>query len=96
VDPTPERFRRLALSAPYRWRSLVLEGTWGPHVEPARLRVERPDLVVALPADADEHVVRLDVATGVCVRAREVGGPHDGAGHDLVVVQAGLRGADAP
>ena len=41
-----------------------------------------------LPAYADLHRVRLDVATGVCVRAREVGGPRPGLGHDLVIVQA--------
>lgn len=41
-----------------------------------------------LPAYADAHRVRLDVGTGVCVRTREVGGPWDGQGHDLVLVQA--------
>lgn len=217
MDPTPERFRRLSRSAPYRWKSLVLEGTWGPRIDPVRVRVERPDRVrvehldgtllheerrgslgqgvllsadglgrpyspppapaaepdvdglitttrrpwdegpevpfwqdyrfVAvldpyeladsvevlelaagehggrpaweallrptpeyeprcaccplmrtrdtdlaeglepLPAYADAHRVRLDVGTGVCVRTREVGGPWDGQGHDLVLVQ---------
>ena len=217
MQPTPERFRRLARSAPYRWRVLVLEGTWGPSVAPVRVRVEQPDRVrvesldgivlhetrqgsvgggmvltadgrrqpyvpppaptpevdedglvtterrpwdegpevpmwqdyrfVAvldpyelshavevlevgtvehggrpaweallrptpeyeprcaccplmrtrhtdlaegldpLPAYADAHRIRLDVETGVCVHAREVGGPADGQGHDLVVVQ---------
>lgn len=216
MDPTPERFRRLARSAPYRWRALVLEGTWGPSVQPVRVRVEQPDRVriegldgavvfdgrqgslggaaalpatgqhqpgappllpaphldedglaraerqpwndgpdvpmwqdyrfVAvldpyelsegvdllelravehggrpaweallrptpgyaprctccplmrtphtdlaegleqLPAYADAHRVRLDVGTGVCVRAREVGGPATGQGHDLVLL----------
>lgn len=220
VDPTPERFRRLARSAPYRWRSLLLEGTWGPHDEPVRLLLERPDRVrverldgvvlhdvrqgsvvggavltsdgssrpyltppeplpvldddglvttarrpwdegpevpmwqdyrfvavldpyelsdgvdvvelrevehggrpvweallhptpayeprcaccplmrtrdtdvmeglAPLPAYADAHLVRLDVGTGVCVRAREVGGPADGSGHDLVVLRASV------
>lgn len=218
VDPTPERFRRLARSAPYRWQALVIEGTWGPHVQPVRVRVEQPDLVrverpdggllhevrqgsitggtvlradgrpspylpppspapgydkdglvttarrpwsegpevpmwqdyrfVAvldpyelsdgvevlelgavehggrptweallrptsdysprcaccplmrtrdtdlmeglepLPGYADAHRIRLDVGTGVCVQAREDGGPTDGTGHELVVVQA--------
>ena len=219
MDPTPERFRRLARSAPYRWRTLVLEGTWSSYVvEPVRVRVEQPDHVrvervgggllhevqqgsiggggavlsdgsfvpyvppppptpeldadglvtterrpwdegpevpmwqdyrfVAvldpyelsagveldelravehggrdtweallrptpayeprcaccplmrtrntdlmeglppLPAYADAHRLRLDVQTGVCVQAREVGGPTDGSGHELVVLQA--------
>jgi hypothetical protein len=205
VDPTPERFRRLARSAPYRWSRLVLEGTWGPQVQPVRALVVQPDhvrvdpldgrpeppatgglgpyvpplpvppavdadgLVPAsrrpwsdgpevpfwqdyrfvavldpyelsagvevrdlvavehggrpawqavlrpgpdydprcaccplmqtrqtdldegrdpLPAYADAHLVRLDVGTGVCVLAREVGGPRDGQGHELVVVEA--------
>lgn len=43
MDPTPERFRRLARSAPYRWRALLLEGAWGSRVSAVRLRVERPD-----------------------------------------------------
>lgn len=43
MEPTPERFQRLARSAPYRWRELVLEGSWGPFVRPARVRVELPD-----------------------------------------------------
>lgn len=47
MDPTPERFRRLARSAPYRWWSLLLEGTWGPSVGPLRIRVEQPDLLRA-------------------------------------------------
>jgi hypothetical protein len=219
VDPTPERFRRLARSAPYRWSALVLEGTWGPRGQPSRTFVIRPDwarverldgtpvhegrqgslgagpllpgpegwhapaipalvpppeldadgLVAAarrpwqdgpevpfwqdyrcvavldpyelsegvdvlevaavdhrgrpawqallrpgpdyeprcaccpllrsrasdlmeglepLSAYADAHRVRLDTATGVCVRAREDGGPSDGQGHDLAIVQA--------
>lgn len=216
VDPTPERFRRLARSAPYRWRRLVLDGTWGPRVAAVRVHVERPDRVrvegldgtllhevrqgsnggsavltadgshqpyvpaapaaeldedglvttvrrpwdegpevpmwqdyrfVAVldpyelssavdvlelgsvehggrlaweallrptadysprcsccplmrtrdtdlmegfdpqPAYADAHRVRLDVGTGVCVSAREVGGPTDGSGHELVLLQ---------
>ena len=45
MDPTPERFRRLARSAPYRWRSLLLVGTWGPSVAPLRIGVEQPDRV---------------------------------------------------
>jgi hypothetical protein len=45
VDPTPERFRRLARSAPYRWRALRFEGTWGAWDEPYRVRVSQPDLV---------------------------------------------------
>ena len=45
MDPTPERFRRLARSAPYRWRSLLLVGTWGPWVDPLRIGVEQPDRV---------------------------------------------------
>ncbi|MCW2614370.1 MAG: uncharacterized protein JWN08_1364 [Frankiales bacterium] len=218
MDPTPERFRRLARSAPYRWRALLLEGTWGPFVEAVRVHVERPDrvrverldgallhearqgsvtggmwltsdgshdpcvpppppvpeldedgLVTAarepwnvgpevpmwqdyrfvavldpyelsdavdvlevravehggrpaweavlrptpdysprcsccplmrtrdtdlaegfdpLPAYAETHLVRLDVGTGVCVLAREVGGPSAGQGHELVLLQA--------
>ncbi len=40
-----------------------------------------------LPAYADCHLVRLDVGTGVCVLAREVGGPTDGQGHELVVLE---------
>jgi hypothetical protein len=215
VDPTPERFRRLARSAPYRWSTLLFEGTWGARVEPHRVRVERPDRVraetltgavlfdgrqgsapstavltcdgshhphqpagarsgarrrrlvvgerqpwndgpevpfwqdyrfvavldpyelsagvevvdvaavdhagrpaweavlrptpayeprcaccplmrsrdtdlmeglVPLPAYADEHRIRLDVGTGVCVLSREVGGPADGQGHDLALL----------
>ncbi len=39
-----------------------------------------------LPAYAEAHLVRRDVGTGVCVRAREVGGPTDGQGHDRVLV----------
>lgn len=41
-----------------------------------------------LPAYADAYRVRLDVGTGICVRTREVGGPWDGQGHNLVLVQA--------
>ena len=219
MDPTPERFSRLARSAPYRWNRLVLEGTWAPREDSVRVLVVRPDhvrvdrldgtavaevrqgsvsggavvlssdgrhvphvpppspppdldgdglvttarrpwaegpevpfwqdyrfvavldpyelsdgvdvlelaavdhggrpaweallrptpayeprcaccplmrtrdtdLVEGLapqPAYADAHRVRLDVGTGVCVRTREVGGPGDGQGHDLVLVQA--------
>ena len=217
MDPTPERFQRLARSAPFRWRSLLLVGTWGPRVERLRIRVEQPDFLrvehpdgavlfdgrqgslgsgavltadgnhvpyvpslpalaldddglatttrqpcndgpelpmwqdyrfVAvldpyelsegvdvlevraveqhgrpaweallrpgeeydprcaccplmrtrwtdlaegfdpLPAYAELHRVRLDVATGVCVSAREVGGPSDGSGHDLAILHA--------
>jgi hypothetical protein len=218
MDPTPERFHRLARSAPYRWSRLVLEGTWRPRDEPVRVLVVRPDYVrverldgtavgearkgsvssgVALtsdgwhvphvpplppppdldgdglvttarrpwaqgpevpfwqdyrfvavldpyelsdgvdvlelaavdhggrpawqallrpspayeprcgccplmrtrgtdmmegldplPAYADAHQVRLDVRTGICVRTREAGGPWDGQGHNLVLVQA--------
>ena len=51
MHPTPERFQRLARSAPYRWRELLLEGTWSAGTEPVRVRVERPDRV---------HVTRLD------------------------------------
>ena len=217
MDPTPERFRRLARSAPYRWRSLLIDGTWRPRVPAVRLRVERPDRIVVERADgsvveelrhgglgtgavltsdgrhlpwtppaepvpeldadglvvserqpwndgpdvpmwqdyrfvavldpyelssgvevhqlavvehggrpaweallrpttsyeprcsccalmrtrdtdlmeglepradyAEAHRVRLDVGTGVCVSAREVGGPDDGSGHDLVLLQ---------
>lgn len=215
MEPTPERFRRLARSAVYRWRALTLEGTWGPRDEPLRVHVEQPDVlrveqldgavladgrhgsigagavltadgshhpyqaaaptpeldddglviserqpwndgpevpmwqdyrfvavldpyelsdgvdVVAvreiehagraaweavlrptpeyeprcsccplmrtqhtdrmeglplLPAYAGAYLVRLDVGTGVCVRTRELGGPADGQGHDLVLV----------
>lgn len=218
MEPTVERFRRLSRSAPYRWRQLVLQGTWQAGDTPLRVSVTRPDRVrvehlggatitdgrhgslsagvlltadgrhlpalpasppapdldadglvttsrrpwdegpevpywrdyrfVAvldpyelsegvdvvelsaveragrvqweallrpgegyqprcaccpllrtretdameglppLPAYADFHRVRLDLATGVCTGTREVGGPHDGQGHDLVVVQA--------
>ncbi|MEX2289367.1 MAG: hypothetical protein WD794_03460 [Mycobacteriales bacterium] len=42
-----------------------------------------------LPMYAEAHRVRLDVGTGVGVRAREVGGPADGTGHDLVLLQVG-------
>jgi hypothetical protein len=45
VDPTPERFRRLARSAPHRWRALLLEGTWASRLDPVRVLLERPDLV---------------------------------------------------
>lgn len=41
-----------------------------------------------LPAYADAHRVRLDIGTGICVRSREVGGPWDGQGHDLRIIQA--------
>jgi hypothetical protein len=41
-----------------------------------------------LPAYAEAHTVRLDVGTGVCVRAHDVGGPSHGQGHDLVLLQA--------
>ena len=220
MDPTPERFRRLARSAPYRWRGLVLEGMWGPREEPVRVRVEQPDalrvqrldgsvlmdgrqgslgtgvvltsdgrsepyvpsppqpqldpdgLVVnerrpwndgpelpmwqnyhfvatldpyelsagveilelrdvdhggrtaweallratteysprcgccplmrtragdladglkPLPAYADAHLVRLDVGTGVCVSTRDVGGPSDGQGHQIFVLEVDPR-----
>ena len=205
MEPAPERFRRLARSAPYRWRSLLLSGTWGPNVDPLRILVEQPDrlrvehpggtllfdgrqgslggtpppspvvelddggLVVTprqpwndgpelpmwqdyrfvavldpyelsvgvevlelvevehagrpaweallrpteeyqprcaccpllrtratdlmegldpLPAYAEAHRVRLDLDTGVCVSAHEVGGSADGSGHHLEVLQA--------
>lgn len=216
MDPTPERFRRLARSSPFRWRSLELEGTFGARDEWLRVHVGQPDhlrvsgrdgtllfagrqgslgstatltsdggradvpttpapeldddgLVRAvrrpwadgpelpmwrsyrfvamldpyelsqgvdvlelrpvehggrpawealllptsgydprcaccpllrtrhtdlaegltpLPAYADAHRVRLDVGTGVCVSAVEVGGPADGQGHDITVAQA--------
>lgn len=34
---------------------------------------------------ARAHRVELDLATGICVSAREVGGPHDGRGFDVVL-----------
>ena len=34
---------------------------------------------------ADAHRVALDIATGVCVAAHEIGGPRDGAGFDVVI-----------
>ena len=217
MTPTAERFARLARSAPYRWRSLAFEGTWGPHVAAVRVRAQQPDRVRVERLDgallhegrqgslgssavltsgrraapytpppaaapvldedglvltprrpwddgpelpmwqdyrfvavldpyelsggvevlelaavehggrpawqallrptaeysprcaccplmrtrdtdlaegleplagyADAHLVRLDVGTGVCVRVREVGGPADGSGHDLVLLE---------
>lgn len=65
MDPTPERFRRLARSAPYRWRSLLLVGTWGPHSAPARVHVAQPDLV---------RVEELDGVLQHEVRQGSVGG----------------------
>jgi hypothetical protein len=50
---------------------------------------DRMEGLQPLPAYADAHRVRLDVGTGVCVRTRELGGPSDGEGHDLVLLQAG-------
>ena len=80
MDPTPERFRRLARSAAYRWRSLLLEGSWGPHVtqSPAlavdnrmsdaiRLRVERPDRI------------RVETRDGVVLQELRQGGLGSGA-----------------
>jgi hypothetical protein len=34
---------------------------------------------------AEAHEVALDVATGICVAAREVGGPHDGRGFAVTI-----------
>ncbi len=54
------------------------------------LRTRDTDLMEGmdpLPAYADAHCVRLDVGTGVCVLSRELGGPSDGQGHELVIVQ---------
>ena len=34
---------------------------------------------------ADAHRVRLDVGTGVCVLTEEIGGSHDGAGHEAII-----------
>lgn len=34
---------------------------------------------------AEAHRVALDVGTGICVSAREVGGPHPGRGFDVVI-----------
>ena len=64
MDPTPERFQRLARSAPYRWRSLLLVGTWRPGVERLRVRVEQPDLL---------RVERLDGAVLVDGRQGSLG-----------------------
>ncbi|HEX6887313.1 MAG TPA: hypothetical protein VF143_04330 [Candidatus Nanopelagicales bacterium] len=36
-------------------------------------------------AFADAHEVVLDLATSICVRARELGGPHDRRGFDVVL-----------
>ena len=55
------------------------------------LRTRECDEAEGLPlqgAYADAHRVRLDVGTGVCVSAREVGGPADGSGHELVLLEA--------
>jgi len=65
MDPSPERFRRLARSAAYRWRALVFEGTWGPYVDPVRVRVEQPDRV---------RVEDLDGAVLHDVRQGSIGG----------------------
>lgn len=57
------------------------------------MRSQETDLIEGfdpLPAYADAHRVRLDVGTGICVRTREVGGPWEGQGHDLIVTHATL------
>lgn len=54
------------------------------------MRSRETDLAEGLdppPAYADAHRILLDTATGVCVRAHEVGGPADGQGHQLVLLQ---------
>ena len=54
------------------------------------MRTRETDLMEGLPplpAYAGLHRVRLDVGTGVCVQTRQVGGPNDGEGHDLLLVQ---------
>ena len=70
MDPTPERFRRLARSAPYRWHELQLEGTWGRRLGPFRFLLERPDLV---------RVERLD---GTLVHEARHGSEGGGVVHD--------------
>ena len=53
------------------------------------MRTRDTDLMEGLPLRsgyADAHRVRLDVGTGVCVSARELGGPDAGSGHDLVLL----------
>ncbi|MEU6643139.1 hypothetical protein ABZ863_11365 [Saccharomonospora sp. NPDC046836] len=40
---------------------------------------------------ADAYLVRLDVATGVCVYAEELGGSRAGAGHDVTIEAVGER-----
>lgn len=71
MNPTPERFRRLARSAPYRWRSLLVEGTWGPHVTAVRLRVERPDRIVVERPDGSvlEELRQGGLGTGAVLTA---------------------------
>lgn len=70
MDPTPERFRRLARSAPHRWDELVLEGTWGRRLQPLRILLERPDLV---------RVERLD---GTLLHEARHGSEGGGVVHD--------------
>jgi hypothetical protein len=43
---------------------------------------------------ADAHLVRLDVATGVCVRTEEIGGSAPGRGHDVVIEAVDERTPD--
>ncbi len=38
---------------------------------------------------ADAHWVALDLATGVCVAAHQIGGPHDGAGFSVTIEAVG-------
>lgn len=51
----------------------------------ALLRCEVADRYEGRPVGEypDHHLVRLDVATGLCVLSAEVGGPRDGEGHDV-------------
>ncbi|MGQ4819186.1 hypothetical protein ACQ1ZK_19010, partial [Enterococcus faecium] len=42
------------------------------------------------------HLVRLDVATGVCVRTEELGGTFAGDGHDLRIEAVDEPMADDP
>ena len=55
----------------------------------ALLPCARADVLEGQPLStyADAHLVRLDVATAVCVLSREVGGPRHGRGHDLRLTQ---------